>query len=103
MISITNELFRAEALREEQFSPSPCLIPHFRSSALLSHPERTCSSKGWQDGVDGGFVKAECQKEDLIETRGCGVGIVQIFILISVLSIKLHTLETVDGKTREIA
>lgn len=100
MISITNELFRAEALREEQFSPSPRLIPHFRSSALLTHPERTCSRKGWQDG---GFVKAECQKEDLIETRGCGVGIVQIFILISVLSIKLHTLETVDGKMREIA
>ncbi len=51
-----------------------------------------------------GIVKAERKREDLIETRGCRVGIVQIFILISVLSIKLHTLETstVDGKMKEI-
>lgn len=51
-----------------------------------------------------GGLSRPSTREDLIETRGCRVGIVQIFILISVLSIKLHTLETstVDGKMREI-
>lgn len=50
----------------------------------------------------GALSRPSVEREDLIETRGCEVGIIQIFILISVLSIKLHTLETVDGKMWEI-
>ncbi len=79
----------------------------FHASFLISEAQR-CSVilNGLVPGgmVGWGIVKAERKREDLIETRGCRVGIVQIFILISVLSIKLHTLETstVDGKMKEI-